>query len=287
MWSRAGRLAASSSRPEVSALFDQIIASIRRVDGAEAGAAQAAVAVPPGPVTFRYNQLDTTGAATAAGSFTFLKTAGDAASPIGDFGYFANGAVELRIHPTDASGSSRAAFYDTVQVGDSLDYQTNGPDCATRFRVTRVAPPAIPRAFGIEFVSNYGGWCAAFPDDPNAAKNVHFVWNPPAGSPAPDGVRLLLYGEPTGAGTYRLFSGLPYIIDVPDGMQVISEGYQISEPAADAPADASRGAVLLRDAATGSKLAIDPQTGRVTRRILKSPEVVALFDQIIASIRRG
>ena len=65
--------------------------------------------------TLRYDTLDITGAATTPGSYAFLETAGDAASAIGNFGYWALGTVELRIDPTDASGASRAAFYDTVQ----------------------------------------------------------------------------------------------------------------------------------------------------------------------------
>ena len=221
-----------------------------------------AVAAPPGPVTFRYNQLDTTGAATAPGSYAFLKTAGDAASAIYNFGNLPLWGVELRVHPTDASGTSRTAFYDTVQVGDSFDYRTNGLACGFRFTVTGVAATASSRTFGIEYVHRYGGRCSIWLDDPGTAKDVHFVWKVPPGVPGPGGVRVLLRNEPSGPGTYRLHVGVPYIIDVPVGMQVISEGYQISEPAADAPADASRGAVLLRDAATGSKLAIDPQTGR-------------------------
>ena len=236
--------------------------------------------------TLRYNQLDTTGAATTAGSFTFLRTPGDVASAIGDHGYSANGAVELRIHPTDASGTSRAPFYDTVQVGDRFDYQTNGPGCATRFRVTRVAPTALPRTFGIEWVNNYGGWCAPYPEDPNAPKDVDFVWNPPAGSPAPDGVRLLLYGEPIGEGTYRLEETVPCLIDVPAGSVIFYGG--IAEHGPDpAGSDAAVATVLIEDAPMSSSgLHIDPDTCEEDFRVTSSPEADALFDQIMASIRR-
>ena len=98
----------------------------------------------------------------------------------------------MRIHPDDASGASHASFYDTVQVGDSFDYRTNGLDCGFRFKVTGVAAAATPRRFGVEYVRKYGGWCGDFVDDPGAAKDVQFVWMVPPGVPGPDGVRVLL-----------------------------------------------------------------------------------------------
>ena len=246
-----------------------------------------AVATPPEPVTLRYDRLDITGAATAPGSYAFLETAGDSTSAIAHFDYGYSRTVELRIHPTDASGTSRAAFYDTVQVGDSFDYQTNGLDCAFRFKVTSVAATASPRTLSIEYVHTYGQRCGSFPvDDPASAKDVNFVWGAPAGTPGPDGVRLMLTGEPAGPGTYRLFPGLPYVIDVPAGMQVIHQGYRSGESYFGAPSDQPAGAVLLIDAATGGRLFIDPRTGRETRRITTSPDVGALFDLIIASLRR-
>ena len=273
--------------PEVVALFDQIMASIRRVDGAEAGAARAAVAAPPGPVTLRYNRQDTTGVVATAGSYAFLEIAGDATSAITTFEYGYSGVVELRIHPTDATGSSRAAFYDTVQVGDSFDYQTEEFDCAFRFKVTSVAVPATPRTFGVEYVRGYGGRCSTVVDDASAPRDVRFLWKVPPGLPGPDGVRVLLPNEPAGEGTYRLDSGIPWVIDVPAGMQVILKGLLVLEPAADAPADAPRVVVILLDAATGSSLGINPETGGELGRRVTSPEVNALFDQIMASIRRA
>ena len=255
------------------------------MDGVGAGGARAPVATPLEPVTLRYNLLDITGAATAPGSYAFLKTAGDATSAIENFGNLPLRGVELRVHPTDARGASRAAFYDTVQVGDSFDYRTNGLACGFRFTVTGVAATATLRTFGLEYVRGYGERCGDFVDDASAAKDVHFVWKVPPGIPGVGRVRVLLRNEPTGPGTYRLHAGVPYIIDVPAGMQVIQDGSRLLEPAADAPPDAPRFIIMLLDAATGSKLAIDGERGRETRRIIKSPEVSALFDQIMASIR--
>ena len=264
-----------TSSADADALFDQIIASIRRVDGP---------ASPPEPVSLRYNRLDISGAATATGSYAFLKTAGDAASAIGNFGASAGGSVELRINSTDATGASRAAFFDTVQVGDSFDYRTNGLGCGFRFKVTRVAATTSPRTFALEHITSFGGWCD-FVDDPAAAKDVHFVWRVRPGIPGPDGVRVLLGGEPAGAGTYRIHVGVPYVIDVPAGMQVILYGIAILGNEADAPPDAPRFLLMLLDAETGSRLGIDPETGREIGRGATSPEVDAFFDQIMASIR--
>ena len=87
------------------------------------------VATPPEPVTLRYDRLDITGAASAPGSYAFLEVTGDTATAIYNFGNLPTWSVELRIHPIDATGAPRAAFYNTVQVGDSFDYQTNRLAC--------------------------------------------------------------------------------------------------------------------------------------------------------------
>ena len=100
--------------------------------------------------TLRYDTLDITGAATTPGSYAFLKTAGDASSAIGNFSDSSLRSVELRVHPTDASGASRADFYDMVQVGDMFEYHTdNGGVCMVRFKVTSIGMNTSPRTFGI------------------------------------------------------------------------------------------------------------------------------------------
>ena len=262
------------------------MASIRRVDGVAAGGARAPVATPPEPVTLRYDRLDVTGAATAPGSYAFLEVTGDTATAIGNFGYSARGSVELRIHPADASGASRAAFYNTVQVGDRFDYRTDGLDCGFRFKVTSVAATTSPRTFGLEHITSFGGWCD-FVDDPAAAWDVHFVWRVPPGIEGSRGVQVLLQGEPAGPGTYYIGAGLPYVIDVPAGFQVIYGGVITVETTADIQ---TVSVIKLSDADTGSALGIDADTGEEVARILvgspdDAPDVHALFDQIMASIR--
>ena len=244
--------------------------------------------------SFHYFILTTRSAApgTAAkvGRYAFRREsveAGGARNPR-DYGH--RRVVELRIHSVDADGASRAAFYDTVQVGDRVDYRTDGLDCGYRFRVTSVGAPAITRTFGIEYVNRYGRTCAWTIPDPGVAQSVHFVWKVLPGAPGPDGVRVLLPKEPVGAGTYRIFPGTPCVIGVPTGMQVTQIGYYFSVNTAQDPIPTHtppgpRGDVTLSHDATGSSLAIDPATCREIRRFSRSPEVDAQFDQIMASIR--
>ncbi len=233
---------------------------------------------------FRYDTLDITGAAATPGSYAFLKTAGDAASAIGNFSASAYGSVELRVHLTDASGTSRAAFFDTVQVGDVFDYRTNGLRCGFRFKVTSVGEAASPRTFGIADVADYGGSCGEFVDDPGAAKPVDFAWRVRPGLEAPGGVRVLLYGEPVGEGTYRIDDGVPCTIAVPAGSVIVYGSIAESEPDPDNPDLPHATAVLLNEA-NDSSLHIDPDACTEVYRYITSSAAGALFDQIMASIR--
>ena len=69
-------------------------------------------------------------------------------------------------------------------------------------------------------------------------------------------------------------------------MQVIQHGSRILEPAEDEPPDAPRVLIILLDAATGSGLSFNAETGAEVERTITSPDVGALFDQIMASLRR-
>ena len=234
--------------------------------------------------TLRYNRLDTTGAAATAGSYAFLTTAGDAASATQEFSRVSRRAVELRIHPADASGTSRATFYDTVKIGDTLDYRTLGLDCGFRFKVTSVTSTATPRSFGIERVRAYGHWCGSLEGDPGAARDVTFVWGVRTGLPGTDGVRVMLLDEPTGQGTYRIARDLPWVIDIPAGAEIVFEGILIIRPVVGRNLPGTT--AVLMDVGTGSRLHIDPETGRDVYRFITSDEADALFDQIVDSIRR-
>ena len=151
--------------------------------------------------------------------------------------------------------------------------------------MTSVAATTSPRTFGIEIIRGYGGWCGGFVDDPGAAKSVDFRWSVRPGIPGFDGLRVLIRNEPTGPGSYRLGEGGRCVIDVPVGTQVIFDSHVLLAPSADAPPDAPRRAITLLDAASGAALGIDSERCRQIGRTLTSPEVNALFDQLIASLR--
>ena len=242
--------------------------------------------------TMRYDRLDAAGAAAVPGSYVFLRRAGDAASAVDNFGYSAVDGVELRVHPTDASGASRAAFYDTVRVGDVFDYRANDVDCGLRFAVTSVATTATPRAFGVRYVAHYGGRCDDFVDAADVSRDGYFVWGVRPGIPRPRGEHaplygepVLLYGEPVREGTYRVEEGLPCIVDVPAGGAIVYGGsYDLRPDAADH--DAPTAGVLLFDVPMESTLHIEMPTCREIARSTTSPEADALFDRVMLSLRR-
>ena len=236
--------------------------------------------------TLRYDTLDITGAATTPGSYAFLKTAGDASSAIGNFSDSSLRSVELRVHPTDASGASRADFYDMVQVGDMFDYRTdNGGVCMVRFKVTSIGMTTSPRTFGIEQATQYRTWCLPFVDDPAAPLNVGFVWRVRPGIVGADGVRVLLNGEPVGQGTYRIDNYWPWVIDVPAGMTIVYHGVAINELDVNRP-NQPASTLVLEDVDTGSVLHIDPSNGHTGQIYIIGPHPRTLFEQLIASIRR-
>ena len=228
----------------------------------------------------RYDMLDATGAADAPGSYAFLSTSGVPASAVDNFGYGAFGSSELRIHPTDADGVSRAGFYDTVRVGDIFDFRAtraDGGECGFRFRVRSVGASTTPRTFGIaDVATDAGDWCRSV-DDPGGSTSVEFLWGgEPAPGPAFMGV--MVHDEPHGEGTYRLESGSPWFIDVPAGMRVINLGPFAANPGG--------WGIPLQDEATGSVMYISLETGtELWARRVTDAAVDALFDRISASIR--
>ncbi len=228
--------------------------------------------------TFRYNLLDTTGAATAPGSYSFLQTAGDATSAINNFGGRPARGVELRIHPTDATGQSRAAVYDIVEIGDAFEYRMNGLDCVFRFRVTSVpTASSVPRSYGVDWVTVYGGRCGDAINDPAAAKDVDFAWLVPPGRVGEGGIRTLIAWEPAGKGTYRIAPGSRYLVDVPAGMRIVASPEYLRNSSYRTYIASG---VTLIDEETGARLQISPGTGEVFAR-----DASPRLDPIVDSIR--
>ena len=230
--------------------------------------------------TLRYDREDPTGAVATAGSYAFFYR--PSASEPARITH-PTAATEIRIHPTDASGTSRAAFFDLVKVGDMFDYRTHGLDRGDRYRVTRVADAELPRTFGVEFVADY----RRLPFGPSGeATDVEFVWGVRWGLPGPDGVRVIIGGEPTGPGTYRLSRESPYVADIPAGMRVIVwyiDERWILAPPRDldwpyGPSSFRRHAgsqattyFIIHDVATGSFVSIDSRTGAECLRGIVNP----------------
>ena len=115
---------------------------------------------PPNPLppqtTFRYDTSDTTGAVAEPGSYAFLADPADASSAVTTYEALRDGtAAALRIHATDADGVSRAAFLDSVKVGDLFEWR-QAEDCFVRYTVTELLPEpsATPRRLlGVEWMT--------------------------------------------------------------------------------------------------------------------------------------
>ena len=111
----------------------------------------------PPPTTFRYDAYDTSGEVAAPGSYAFLANPADTRSAVTTYEGLRDGTTTaLRIHETDAEGVSRAAFLDTVEVGDLFEWR-EAEDCFVRYTVTAVKPdPAgtVPRkSLGVESIA--------------------------------------------------------------------------------------------------------------------------------------
>ena len=234
---------------------------------------------PPPTTNLPYN-LHTTGAVTAQGSYAFL-------SDVNDFGstldwYVHQGTFGFLVHQSDADGVSRAALYDTVVAGDTVDWW-RAEGCSIRFSVREVKPdPAgspARKLLVMEYVHSIGTDCVG-PRLVDTAQAVEFRWRPPPWDVGPDGVRQLLDEPVTGPGRYRLGSDSAVVIRVPAGVTIdIVDGFYASGVYH----------LVIRDVASGAELFVDNDTGAETGRqmpddVTDKAGVNALFDQIIASV---
>ena len=217
--------------------------------------------------TLRYNRLDATGAAGIPGSYVFLRRSGDAASAIGDFGFSAADATELRVHPTDASGASRAAFlrhsagWRRLRLprqrcrlraplhGDECRDDRDPQDVSESGTSTAMAAAATTSSTPPMFPGMATSCGASGPASRARAASTRRSTGEP----------VLLYGEPVREGTYRVEEGLPCIVDVPAGGAIVYGGSYNLKPDADDP-DAPPGGVLLLDVEMDSTLQIDTPT---------------------------
>ena len=144
----------------------------------------------PPPTTFRYDTYDTTGEVAEPGSYAFLEDPANTASAVTTYEGLRDGsATGLRIHETDTDGVSRAAFLDTVEVGDLFEWR-EAEDCWVRYRVIGVEAGSDTRDFAIKSYSHtYTGCSGAIGGSGSAgaqsgrsasgsATTGQFIWAP-------------------------------------------------------------------------------------------------------------
>ena len=88
-----------------------------------------------GPAGLRYTTYDASGQATTPGSYAFLDTDGAVVTTYE--GLRDGSATGLRIHQSDAGGTSRATVYNAVEAGDVFEWR-QASDCFVRYMVTEV-----------------------------------------------------------------------------------------------------------------------------------------------------
>ena len=90
--------------------------------------------------TFSYDSFDSTGAATAAGSYALLMPADDsdtegATTIVTTYDELRTEAVVLVVNVTDGDAKAQDGFYDEVEVDDTVEWRT-AADCWVRMQVT-------------------------------------------------------------------------------------------------------------------------------------------------------
>ena len=101
------------------------------------------------PWCLRYDNLDATGTVASAGSWAVLDGGGGEGAPpavLTTWEGLRSGAATLRVHETDAGGSSWASEFGAVAANDLFEWR-KADDCWVRYRVTG-APAAPPNSPG-------------------------------------------------------------------------------------------------------------------------------------------
>ena len=246
-----------------------------------------------------YDDLDSASGATRPGSYAFLKSANDLTSGATTFAEVST-AEALLLNTSGYGGRDYAKVLSTVQAGDRITWFPY-PRCWYHYRVTEIlTDPLTPARKLFRIALAVEEPCGVAAARAGAAKSYFnesrdtlatFGWDPPPNEPhvGADGIRILPGRYPAEGGrTYRLMEWdhpTPIVIDVPDGMRLITRGGLWSH-----------GPTLYTyvDEATGSTLWLEPQTGLHADYSVETPDgredlaaaVAARFDAIIASIRK-
>ena len=113
------------------------------------------------PTTFRYDTFDRTGAAAPPGSYAFLMPDGQTTSVVTTYEQLRTESTVMRVNAKDEHGASWATFYDTVAVGDVVEWR-QADDCWARYRVTTAPQPAggaVSRELGVRWVTYAARGC--------------------------------------------------------------------------------------------------------------------------------
>ena len=173
-------------------------------------------------VSLSYDTYDFTGEVTQPGSHALLV---DDTSAATDWHELTNTAA-IVVNVSDSGGTSRAAFYNSIEVGDVVEWYPVGyEDCWMRYRVTAILPdPPGERArkrLAVEWL--YLAHLTCVDDVLTDELEVELRWSPPAARPDPDGgPAIMLYEQPVpGGARYRVAPHSPLEIDVPAGMTLV------------------------------------------------------------------
>ncbi|MYB40693.1 MAG: hypothetical protein F4X76_00575 [Chloroflexi bacterium] len=239
--------------------------------------------------TLSYDTYDTAGRAMTAGSHALLADATAMTSVSNPFRGSAALVTALLVNTTDGDGTARSAFYDSIAVGDIVEWvPTADEDCWRRYRVTAVqpAPPGDPprRIFTVEWLPLFENRCKTREIAGDAGSlAVELRWSPPAARrDSVTGLLTMLQQQPVGPGTYLVAPHALLVIDVPEGMMLVrTTGFLLS---------AGAYPVALKDVTSGSILVLDFDSGAELGRTMHSVDgdtrdVGALFDAIVTSAR--
>ena len=153
---------------------------------------------PPNPLppqtTFRYDSYDTTGEVAEPGSYAFLANPADTSSAVTTYEDLRDGtATALRIHEADADGVPRAAFLDTVEVGDLFEWR-QAEDCWIRYQIelTPIAGTGATRDFGIRWITYAPTGCSGGVPATSAST---MEWRPPDAIQSPTLTSPVRHGQ--------------------------------------------------------------------------------------------
>ena len=250
----------------------------------------AKVKLPYCGTTLEYDVFDPDGEAMEDGSYALLTDTDDLASGVTTHEYLTLEVKGIVVNVRDAEGASRATFYNSIRVGDVLEWNPTGQGqemCWQRYRVTGIETDPSGsvgrKLFSLEGLTKFMRHCSG-PVAAAGTLDVELLWNPPAARKVyEDGPLTMLIHQPVeGPLTVALSSFTNYTIDIPDGMTLVRFSPYVIGSSGSHP-------TALRDVKSGSLLYIDFHRGTEISRTVVTVEgdtrdIGALFDQIIASI---